>query len=834
MRQCREALGLTRKELAYHTGCSLSTIRKIEDGERRPSRQIAELLAAALRVPDTQREIFLLVASGERGVERLSAHPVLTAASPARCINLPTPATPLIGREQELAEIQRLLLDPACRLLTLTGEGGAGKTRLALEAGRRCASLADAPFGDGVCFTALAAVRAAEHILPSLAAATGFTFYGATDPARQVLAFLRDKQMLLILDNLEHLLAAAPLLAEMLAHAPGVKWLITSRQRLRLQSEWVFELQGLTYPVDAPALAEENLEIYSAITLFIQAARRSDRAFRLTPHNRAAVLRICQLVQGLPLGIELAASWMRTLPPPDIAQEIERDLNFLALSAPDLPERHRSLRAVFDHSWELLSAEEQAALARLAIFRGGFRREAAAAVAEVTLPILTGLVEKSLIHHRQGRYDFHELTRQYALAQLRADAQAESAARDRHSAYFFALLHARETHLRDGRQREALDELAAEIDNLRGAWEWTLAQKRLHHLRQAATSLMVYHELRNHFHEGEALFRRALPIARACVAQQPTDATCAISLADVLAQAGFFSFRLGRMAQSRAMLQESLTLLRQHDEQILCADVLWYYAFACWFSGDFAAAQVAVAESLDLNRKLGRAWPVAMTQMIRGGIACEVGDYAAAHAQLQEALALCRAGGDPRLISMTISLLARARHALGRSGQSIELLREGLQQASATGDRYGMGLALEQLARAAQAGGDLAEAQRLLWESITLFRQIGDVWSLSRALSQAGWFCLDGKEEEAAAGYFRQALEIATQNNVLAHGMDALAGLAAVQARAGQRKAALALITRVLHHPSSNDETRQQVARLRQQLAARSPLPAAAGHAGAG
>ncbi len=831
LRQRREALGLTRKELAYHAGCSLSTIRKIEDGERRPSRQVAELLAGPLRIPGEQRAHFLQAARGERRADRLPLHPTAPVPPISRCVNVPAPTTPFIGRETELDEIMRALQETGCRLLTLTGAGGVGKTRLALEAARRCAAHNAGPFADGVCFVPLAGVATSDHILPAVADAAGFTFYGAAAPMRQLLDYLQTKRLLLVLDNLEHLLAGASLLAEILAQAPGVKLLVASRQRLQLQGEWVFAVPGLTYPVRAAAPDDEAagaaaLESYSAVALFVQCARRAERSFRLTAANRAAVLRICQLVEGLPLGLELAAAWMRTLPPAEIAAEIERDLAFLTASAPDLPERHRSLQAVFDHSWRLLTAEERTALARLAVFRGGFQRAAAQQVAQATLPLLSGLVEKSLVRHDAGRYDMHELTRQYAAARLHADPPTEAATRDGHSDYYLALLHAREADLRNARQKEALDELTAEIDNLRAAWDWALTQGRLSALRQATTSLMVYHELRNLFHEGAALFDRALATVQACVSQQQDDRTCQVVLADVRAQAAYFGFRLGRMAESQALLRQSLATLRQLDDRPLYAEVLWYDAFACWFGGHFAEADAAARESRTLNHSLGRAWQVAITSMILGGVAHDRGDYVESREQLMEALRLCRAAGDPRLISMTLSLLGRAHQALGQHAATETLLREGLRQATLTGDRYGIGLALEQLALIAHAGGKPGEAQRLLQEAAAHFGQIGDPWSLSRALSRSGWFRLAAGDAAGAQDDFSAALRTARTGGIMANALDALVGLAAAQVHdqsAGGAQA-LALALRVLEHPASAGETRQRAAHLRDELCKRLPV----------
>ena len=422
LRRRRKALDLTQNALAQQVGCSLATIQKIESDARRPSRQIAELLARALEIPQADRETFLKVARRQRRVDRLpppalSAAPLPGQTRPARRSNLPAAPTPLVGRESELAALTQLLDNPQCRLLTLVGPGGIGKTRLAIEA----AAARREVFVDGVVLASLAAVNSPTFMLPALASALGFSFYGSTNPRNQLLNHLSEKQMLLVLDNLEQLLEGVELVADILRRAPGLKLLATSRERLNLLGEWVVEVQGLAVP---PAGQAKGVEECSAVALFVQSARRAKAGFALRAGDEPAVAHICRLVEGMPLAIELAASWVRMLSCQEIAREIEHNLDFLVASTRDLPERHRSLWAVFDHSWKLLSGEEQRELSQLSVFRGGFTRQAAEAVAGASLAALSSLVTKSLVRRASALddltyYDLHELVRQYAHVQLR-------------------------------------------------------------------------------------------------------------------------------------------------------------------------------------------------------------------------------------------------------------------------------------------------------------------------------------------------------------------------------------------------------------------------------
>jgi predicted ATPase/transcriptional regulator with XRE-family HTH domain len=435
----RKSLDLTRDRLGRRVGCSVSALRKIEGDERRPSRQLAELLAANLDIPAESRQTFVRVARGELTVDRLG--PASLAASANQTAdydasrtfsNLPVPATSLVGRERELAATCRLLGDPECRLLTLIGPGGVGKTRLAIAVASACSPL----FADGVYFVPLASLSSPAYIETAIASALGLSLSGAATPRAQLLRFVQTKALLLVLDNLEHLLDGAGLLAEILEHASRVKLLVTSRERANLYGEWAVEVEGL--PISSERWSD-IVQDSSAVALFAQRARQAQADFEMSAEERPWIHRICQLVEGMPLGIELAAAWVRVLPCSDIARKIERNLDFLATTVRDAPERHRSMQAVFDHSWRLLSDEERRVLHRLSVFRGGFRREEAEPVAGASLAVLASLSDKSLLHHSEhGRYDLHEFVRQYAGDYL-AMSGDEMETRRRHARAYLAL-----------------------------------------------------------------------------------------------------------------------------------------------------------------------------------------------------------------------------------------------------------------------------------------------------------------------------------------------------------------------------------------------------------
>jgi predicted ATPase/DNA-binding CsgD family transcriptional regulator len=414
---------------------------------------------------------------------------------------LPTFPTRFIGRVAEITELNRLLANPDCRLLTLVGPGGSGKTRLAVEIARGSAE----KFPDGVFFVPLQPLQAADQVLPALIDALPLQV--TEDPEATLLDYLHDKQMLLILDNLEHLLASAPLLSQILAEAPQVKLLVTSRAMVNLQGEWVRMVAGLTYPDDGQLAPADN---YSAVELFADCAQHLRDDFALT-EDYAPVVRICQLVDGMPLALELAAGWTPVLTSDEIADEIQRGLAFLSRDAHDLPERHRSMHAVFDHSWRLLTEDEQAVMRRFAVFWGGCTREAAEQVTGASLKTLARLVTKSMLRHdaHTGRYDVQELLRQYAHERLLA-AGDSAAAQVAHAHYYAGFMTQRAKDVKGRRQIAALDEIEADWNNVRTAWEWGLAHRDWDGVGPMMETLHLFCDMRARYFDGERLFQAAV------------------------------------------------------------------------------------------------------------------------------------------------------------------------------------------------------------------------------------------------------------------------------------------------------------------------------------
>jgi predicted ATPase/transcriptional regulator with XRE-family HTH domain len=824
IRRRRKALDQTQEELAHCVGCSIATIQKIERDERRPSRQIAELLANCLDIPEKDRSTFLKVARAERSVDHLAspltdiqAQPV--GAPPVPGTNLPTSFTPMIGREPELTELAQLLFQPACQLLSLLGPGGIGKTRLALEIAYRLYVHKPSVFQDGVFFVQLASVETADLIVPAIADALAFTFSGPGDPAIQLLNSLRGKKLLLLLDNMEHLIEGGELISEILQRSPGIKILVTSRERLNLHGEWIFEIQGLPVP---PPDHYIGLEAYSSVALFVQAARRARSHFKLDENNREHVAHICRSLDGMPLAIEMAAAWVRVLSTREIAQEIEANLDFLATPARNLPERHRSLRAVFDHSWKLLSEQEKRSLMQISVFSGDFHRDAAVPVAGTDLAQLSALVDKSLLERAgDGRYRLHELIRQYAYSHLEGDPQKLAEARNLHTCYYLGTVQAAEQLIKSERQNEALTGLSIDMDDIRWAWDWAVQQHFLDELRLTSHPLMLFLELRNTFHEGEAFFRQAVDEFRAHLASDRSDqASVEVLLGEMLSPLGWFCFRLGCVDEALELIREATGLLRTHNQPASLAINLWHYANVCWFAGHFDEAMQAIEEALAIQQNLGHSWGVANMTIYQGVIALELGDNDRAYDRLKQGLFLARACGDPRLISFAVIYLDRTSQARSRYSEMKPLFEEIMEYAIQTGNRYGKGVVLERMALAEQAAGDIDRARQLLGESIQLFEEIEDLWSYSRVLTYLGHMALAVGDKEQARSVYTQAFRTAVNTHLYPNALDALAGLAAVKAGQEEFESALDLTFQILQHPSATQAARQRAEQLKREIEA--------------
>ncbi|HSL42335.1 MAG TPA: tetratricopeptide repeat protein [Anaerolineales bacterium] len=408
----------------------------------------------------------------EPGLEKpISARPVLSN-------NLPVPPTPFVARENELIETTRLLKEPTCRLLTLLGPGGSGKTRLALQIATSVAKDADEQFKDGIWFVSLAPLTDSQSIAGTINEVLQISgFIKGSDIREKLLGHLRGRHTLLVLDNFEHLLGteSIELVSDILSAAPHAQILVTSRERLNIEGEYIFQVEGLEVPAETAALsnpeAEPGAPVFGALQLFEQCARRVQPAFKISKENFLPITRICRDVQGMPLAIELAAAWLQVLSPEEISREIERSLDFLESSWRSLPDRQRSLRAVFDSSWALLDKQSQPILKALSVFRTSFTREAAQAIAGASARTLLDLANKSWVQRTSnGRYQIHELLRQYTFEKLQKEKASFDQVKKQFCEYYADFSFSLWQMLKGPDPARAFVEAENEFENMRTAW----------------------------------------------------------------------------------------------------------------------------------------------------------------------------------------------------------------------------------------------------------------------------------------------------------------------------------------------------------------------------
>jgi len=660
---------------------------------------------------------------------RRAEDPGPTHAAPAQTVrhNLPAQLTSFVGRQAEIAQIQTLLA--ASRLVTLTGPPGAGKTRLALAV----AATLLPDFRDSVWWTPLASVGDPRLTLQHIAQQVGVR----QEPNRQaLLAALQDKlgeQSLLLLDNFEHLLDAAPLVSELLAAAPGLQVLVTSREALRLYGEHEFPVSPLRFPaLDAPA-SPHDLQAFEAVDLFVQRARAAAPNFALDDENAAAVAAICAHVDGLPLALELAAARIRFYAPQTLLLRLASRLETLTDGPRDLPARQRTLRATLAWSYDLLDEAEQRLFARLGIFAGGCTYAAAQVICdpqsqtELTTS-LESLLAKNLLRHEEAhgaepRLVMLETMREYALEKL--DENGETVAtRERHARYFQEQATLAAGAFYGPQEPEWLDILEADHDNLRAALQWRL---------KAANAGM-----------GEETGASAP--AQAC-------------LALIACLARFWELK-GHSAEARGWLEAALALPGADQPTRARADALYGIGENAYLQCDYAACQTLFAEALALYQALNEPHHVAKTLISIGEVATEIGNYDRAARLFEEAYAIVRRGDDVSGQARALTQLGFGALRAGDAAQARQWLDEGLAAYRLTDDRVGEALALSGLGELALRAGRLGEATALLDESLRLRRQLGQKWGMAATLGSLAWVALDEDDLVRAARLLRESLDM--------------------------------------------------------------------------
>jgi DNA-binding SARP family transcriptional activator/predicted ATPase len=780
------ALGAYMQAIAY-----TERLLALEPGQEEAHRRMMTLLAlsgqsgaALLHYRDCRRflaeelgvepdasiiSLYEKIKAGE--IPKLDRQPQVAVPS------LPMPLTPFVGRDAELAAIKSCLEHPACRLLTLIGPGGSGKTRLALEAASELTSQSDNPlFEHGVYFILLESLDPAQVIVPTLAKAFGFVLHKGADSRNQLMDYLRSKHTLLVFDGFEHLLEtsqtsdAVGLVTDILGNAPGVKALVTSRARLKTSCEHLLQVGGLEYPRDklfhgaSTTLGQqcEGMIDYSSMQLFLTSARRLRPDLKLTSDAMLKVAQICRVVEGMPLAILLAAGWVRMLTIDEIAARLSdhdlaediHGLDLLQTDWRDIPKRQRSMRVVFDHSSCLLTDHEREVFAALSVFRGGFTGEAAWHVCGASLKDLMALADKSMLYRassgsaaplesreerrRSGaRYKMHGLLREYA-AEILAHAyvRRRAAVCDRHCAYFSNALKKWGVGLQGSLQRRALAEIDLEAENVRAAWEWSASNACAQRLHQAMDALCYFYKWRGRYQEGAQACQ--LATERLSAAGDVTEShTGLLVRARALAWQGVFHWRLGNSERASQLLSQSQDLLdhpglANQDTRSEKAFLLWRVGRMA-FDTDRAQSRPLYEESLALYRELDDRWGAANVLEDLSWVARCFSDYRTAQRLGEESLDLRRALNDHRGMLRSLRALCSIAYRQGRLNEAERLIRESsaipLQQGNPAdiGEKLSSSGRLSAILGRFEEGRDRLVESRAIWDDLGLPRQVASV-----------------------------------------------------------------------------------------------------------
>ncbi len=760
----------------------------------------SEVLREQLQVaPEAEtRRLFERIREGAAPGD--AAPPEPATATPGPGSNLPDPPTPLVGRSQELRKVADLLGRPDCRLLTLVGPGGIGKTRLALEAAR----LHVDHFEHGVCFVSLAS-SPSSRVVGAVTEALGIAIDPQGDAEMQLLAFLADRKLLLVFDNFEHILDRSPLVSSVLGKSKWVKVIVTSRSRLNLQGEWLLEVGGLQFPEAAQTAQFDN---FPAVQLFLQAARRVDASFAFGEEDRPAVALICRMVEGMPLGIELAAAWLRLFSCRDIAREIQGNLDFLSSEIRDLPERHRSLRAVFNSSASLLGEEERQVLSALAWFKGGFSLKAASQVARATTPQLLSLIDKSLIARASDRRcHMHELVRQFALELLEREPEKLHAIKSRHAIHYLEFLAARLEGLNGDGQRAAMEEIYPEIDNVRAAWKWASEHRMESVLDKALEAIVRFYMLASWVAEGE----ETLESAALAVGKE----TSPLLWARIASRQARLCVLLWRYQKAKALLIESLEIFRAEDNSREIAFALSSMSIVAFHLGDFGEARQLATESLDRCRRIGDPQATADALIQLGRLAGVAGHGREAGKWLTESYELFKSLGDQHGVGRCITNLGVVAFMSGNDREAIRLYEEGLEIFGQLSDRRQMAFCLSNLGVCYESLGEHLKAKQMSKMALDLFQEIGYQTGHPRArkapagaLENLGRASFALGEYDDSKYYFVEALKTAREVQAAPQALLALLGLARLYSRFGHPDKAWELLTFVSQHPAIIDEVR--------------------------
>jgi predicted ATPase/DNA-binding SARP family transcriptional activator len=713
--------------------------------------------------------------------------------------NLPQMLTPFVGRTLELLELANLLAESETRLVTLLGPGGIGKSRLSLRLLEEQAE----KFSGGVAFVRLASLSSAADIPAATASALQLELSGSSEVFEEVLNHLEEREMLLVFDNFEHVLAGAPLIQQLLERAKKCQVITTSRILLNLPNERVYDVVGLSIPSSKDDL---SVEAYDAAQFFLRSARRVRSDFTLTEEDTPALFELCFELQGMPLALELAATWVRVFSLRELVQEIRQDVGLLETTGQEVSERHKSIRSVFEHSWNLLSQEEQHVLAGLSVFRGGFDRQAAQAVTGATPRTLLSLVNKSLVRtSASGRFLVLEVIRQCAAEQL-AETPAKDA-QEKHAHFFLEVLAKSIDDIRGPQPAECFERLEQDLENLRTAWRWATDHQQLELLQNAEESLNRFIVARSRIEEGIELARRA--VARLDEAKPEHQRF----LGRVYLRLSDYSSRFGESAKAEQFNQHALRLLEPTTDtegQLSALQNLTNLASA---RGNYAEAVKFESRALNLAYSLQNDRLIAKTLGRLAVFENDLGDYQNAKEHYEEAVRRFRRQNNLIGMSYNLTNLGGLLLDMGKLDESLTTLQEALPLVRKMGDRFFLPSALLVMGECNYQRRDFLAAKANFSEALDLLQETRDQRMQTSTLLFLGRLCVAESDRAQAETYLRQGLRQAWEGGDLPACAFALLAWAEFLL-ADKPSEAASLLGVVVSHESATRRERDQAAAL--------------------
>ncbi len=827
----------------------------MEEGHR----SVAELLAetgrrgAAIRQLEACRRVLadeLGTAPGKETValekelrgERRSAPSSRTLEAPRN--NLPLAVAPFVGRAREMEAIRRQLADPDCRLLTLLGPGGVGKTRLAVQVASRLAA-AGGPFPDGVVFVGPASSPEGSGLAGAFARALELEGGDRNDPEARVLAALRDLRLLIILDGFESRLPEATFLGRLLAEARDVVFLVSSRERLSVAGEWVFEVGGLEAP---PRGATPEPARYDALRLFLSTARRGRVGLDPSASDLEAAAEVCRVVGGLPLAIEVAAGWVRALSPGEVAAQLARGPGLLAFDVPQ-GQGTSPLRRVFEEAVARLDPEERRVLRALSVFAGGTTWEGAIEVGRTKPETIRVLVDRSFLRLEgsTGRYALHEVLRAFAAEELASSREEEAEVGQRLAARVASFLSRQREALVERAEKEARDTLASDLKNVRAAWARAVRDGDTVFLAAALGPLAAAHRTWGSWREGEGLADEAVRAgvgAAALVARasfrirlgDPGSAEADLNetlrrhlvaddplRAEALLHVGHAGLLRGRFAEARAALEACIALARARGQPRVLSEALGRLGRAVLDEGRHEEARGLFEESLAVAKSICSTAAVLYATNQLGLVEYFAGDLEEAQRRLSLALTLARAEGNRPGAVSALQGLGFVAEDRGELDAAAAFYREGLAAARANGDRYAAGRCLMVLGEVERKRGAGGAARTYYEEALDLARAVGSAFLAGLLAGNLAYLAAAEGRSKEAVRHARSALAAFRETGSFTVGLPALVALAEVAAFRGEGRLALELLGHVLAHPGNRQDHRLEVERVLARLRREQP-----------